>query len=198
MWCGKSSSKSKVHSDETYFRKQERSKINKPTLQFKEPKSSQEPDDGVQIMIKTLPLSVLELQHPWRVKRHILHAEGQSDKLGRRKMSSESSQEINFCFPIELSHLRKVSRASLVAQWLRICLPMQGTRFEPWSGKIPHAAEQLGPWATITESARLEPVLRNKRGRDSERPAHRDEEWPPLATAGESPRTETNTQHSHK
>ena len=33
--------------------------------------------------------------------------------------------------------------ASLVAQWLRIRLPMQGT--EPWSGKIPHAAEQLGP-----------------------------------------------------
>ena len=43
-------------------------------------------------------------------------------------------------------------------------------------------AGQLGPCATITEPARLEPVLRNKRGRDSERPAHRDEEWPPLAT----------------
>ena len=35
------------------------------------------------------------------------------------------------------------------------------------------------------------------RGRDSERPTHRDEEWPPLATTGESPRTETKTQHSH-
>ena len=44
----------------------------------------------------------------------------------------------------------------------------------------------------------LEPVLRSKRGRDSERPAHRDEEWPPLATTRESPRTETKTQHSHK
>ena len=70
--------------------------------------------------------------------------------------------------------------------------------FEPWSRKIPRAAEQLGPWATITEPARLEPVLRNRRGRDSERPAHSDEEWPPLATTGESPRTETKTQHSHK
>ena len=38
----------------------------------------------------------------------------------------------------------------------------------------------------------------NKRGRDSERPAHRDEEWSPLATTGEGPRTETKTQHSHK
>ena len=36
------------------------------------------------------------------------------------------------------------------------------------------------------------------RGRDSERPAHRDEEWPPLAATRESPRTETKTQHSHK
>ena len=74
----------------------------------------------------------------------------------------------------------------------------RGHGFEPWSGKIPHAAEQLGPWATITEPAHLEPVLRNKRGRDSERPAHRDEEWPPLAATRGSPRTETKTQHSHK
>ena len=37
-----------------------------------------------------------------------------------------------------------------------------------------------------------------KRGRDSERPAHHDEEWPPLATTRESPRTETKTQHSQK
>ena len=70
--------------------------------------------------------------------------------------------------------------------------------FEPWSGKIPHAAEQLGPWATTTEPARLEPALRNKRGCDSERPTHRNEEWPPLAATRESPGTETKTQHSHK
>ena len=86
--------------------------------------------------------------------------------------------------------------ASLVAQWLRIRLPMQGHGFEPWSGRIPHAAEQLSPCTTTTEPAHLEPVLRNKRGRDSERPAHRDEEWPPLTATGESPRTETKTQHS--
>ena len=70
--------------------------------------------------------------------------------------------------------------------------------FGPWSGKIPHAAERLGPWATIAEPARLEPVPRNGRSRDSERPAHRDEEWPPLAATRESTRTETKTQHSQK
>ena len=81
--------------------------------------------------------------------------------------------------------------------WKSACR-CRGHGFEPWSGKIPHAAEQLGPWATATEPARLEPVLHNKRGRDSERPAHRDEEWPPLATTRESPHTATKTQHSQK
>ena len=74
----------------------------------------------------------------------------------------------------------------------------RGHGFEPWSGRIPRAAEQLGPWATIAGPARLEPVLRDKRGRDSERPTQRDEEWPPLAATGEGPRAETGTQHSHK
>ena len=50
----------------------------------------------------------------------------------------------------------------------------------------------------LTEPACLEPVLRNKSGRDSERPVHRDEEWPPPATTRESPRRETKPQHSHK
>ena len=36
------------------------------------------------------------------------------------------------------------------------------------------------------------------RGRDSERPAHRYEEWLPLATTRGSPRTETKTQHTQK
>ena len=81
--------------------------------------------------------------------------------------------------------------------WESAC-QCRGHGFEPWSGKIPYATEQLGPWATTTEPARLEPVLCNKRGRRSERPAHRDEEWPPLATTRESPRTETKTQHSQK
>ena len=81
--------------------------------------------------------------------------------------------------------------------WESAC-QRRGHGFEPWSGKTPHAAERLGPWATTTEPAHLEPVLRNKRGRDSEMPAHCDEEWPPLAATRESHRIETKTQHSHK
>ena len=64
----------------------------------------------------------------------------------------------------------------------------RGHGFEPWSGKIPHATEQLNPCATTTEpaveSARatttdpvcLEPVLRNKRSHSNEKPVHHDEE----------------------
>ena len=81
--------------------------------------------------------------------------------------------------------------------WESAC-QCRGHGFEPWSGRIPHAAEQLGPWATTTGPAHLEPVLCNKRDHDSERPAHRDEEWAPLATTRESPLTETKTQHSQK
>ena len=82
------------------------------------------------------------------------------------------------------------------SSWESAC-QCRGHGFEPWSGKIPHAAEQLGPWATTTEPARLEPVLRSGGGRDGERPAHCGEGWPPLATTGESPRREMKTQHSH-
>ena len=49
--------------------------------------------------------------------------------------------------------LRTIVGASLVAQWLRIHLLTQGHGFEPWSRKIPHAAEQLSLCATTTEPA---------------------------------------------
>ena len=88
--------------------------------------------------------------------------------------------------------------ASLVAQWLGVCLPMQGTRVRALAWEDPPCRGATGPVSTITEPARLEPVLRNKRGGDSERPTHGDEEWPPLAATRGGPRTETKTQHSHK
>ena len=82
--------------------------------------------------------------------------------------------------------------------------------FEPWSGKIPHAAEQLSPCATTTEPALqspratttepacLESMLRNKRSHHNEKPAHSNEKQPPLAAASESLRAATKTQRSQK
>ena len=37
----------------------------------------------------------------------------------------------------------KLFGASLVDQWLRIHLAVQGHQFDPWSRKIPHDAGQL-------------------------------------------------------
>ena len=57
-----------------------------------------------------------------------------------------------------------------------------------------------GDWACEPQllSLRVWSLCSATRGRDSERPVHRDEEWPPLAATRESPRTETKMQHSHK
>ena len=99
-----------------------------------------------------------------------------------------TGHSINMCLIITLVKKLYPGLPWWRSGWESAC-QCRGRGFEPWSGKIPHAAGQLRPWATATEPARLEPVLRNKRGRDSERPAHRDEEWPPLAATRESPRT---------
>ena len=55
-----------------------------------------------------------------------------------------------------VSHLKCSPGTSLVVEWLRIRLPIQGTRVRALhvgSGKIPHAAEQLSPCTTTTEPA---------------------------------------------
>ena len=76
-------------------------------------------------------------------------------------------------------YLKRVKRTSLVIQWLRIPLPMQGNRFDPWSAKIPCAKEQLSLCTTTAEptyhnyscTRALEPVLHNERGHCSGREA---------------------------
>ena len=66
-----------------------------------------------------------------------------------------------------------------------------------------HAPQLLGLRSRACEPqllkpGRLEPVLRSKRGHRSEKSVHRSEEWPPLASAGESPRAAVKTQCSQK
>ena len=108
--------------------------------------------------------------------------------------------------------------ASLVTQWLRIHLPMQGTWFQALVRKDPtcrgatkpmchtYRACALEPvchnyWAHVLQllkSVLLEPMLQNKRSHHNEKPTHHNEEKPPLATTRESPRTATKTQCSQK
>ena len=51
---------------------------------------------------------------------------------------------------------------SLVVQWLRICLPVQGRGFDPLSGKVAHAMGQPSPCATATEARALGPASCNR------------------------------------
>ena len=83
-----------------------------------------------------------------------------------------------------------------MAQWLRIHLPMQGTRVRAlvqedptcrgatkpvhhnyWAWALEPASHNY--WAHVPQllkPARLEPVLRNKRSHDNEKPVHHNEE----------------------
>ena len=72
-----------------------------------------------------------------------------------------------------LGIVKNRARTFPVVEWIRICLPMQGHGFDPWSGKIPRAAEQLSPCAPKYWGPRtLKPVLLNKRSHRNEKPAH--------------------------
>ena len=100
---------------------------------------------------------------------------------------------------------------SLVAQWLRIHLPMQGTRVQSLVRKDPTCCGATKPvhhsyWACPLESVShnywahvpqllkpvcLEPVLCNKRSHHNGKPMHRNEEQPLHAATRESPRVAT-------
>ncbi|KAJ8775825.1 hypothetical protein J1605_016052 [Eschrichtius robustus] len=87
-------------------------------------------------------------------------------------------------------------RASLVAQWLRTRLPMQGTRVRSLVREDPICRGAAKPVChnyrahvpQLLKPAHLEPVLRNKRSRRNEKLAHHYEEQPLLAATRESPR----------
>ena len=100
------------------------------------------------------------------------------------------------CLLDKISYTETVSGTSLVVQWLRIRLPMQGTRVWALVREDPtcrratkplhhnYSACALEPtshnyWAHVPELLKppcLEPVLCNKRSHRNEKPAHCNEE----------------------
>ena len=81
---------------------------------------------------------------------------GLRTKIPHAGQRGQENKDGNFHKLIEDIFILKKTKAphigiSLVAQWLRVHCQCRGHGFEPWSGKIPHAAEQLSPCATTTE-----------------------------------------------
>ena len=98
------------------------------------------------------------------------------------------------------------TQTSLVVQWLRICLPMQGTRVRALVQEDPTCRGATKPvrhnywactlepashnyWALVPQllkPARLEPMLRNRRSHLNEKPVPHNEEEPPITATRES------------
>ena len=115
-------------------------------------------------------------------------------------------------------YVSKTYRTSLVVQWLRICLPMRGTRVGALAQEDPTCHGATGPvchncwawgleptshncWAHVPQLLRpacLEPVLRNERPRQWEAHAPQQGVAPCSPPTGESLHIATKTQHSHK
>ena len=96
----------------------------------------------------------------------------------------------------QIIRIKNKFRASLVAQWLRIHLPMQGTRVQAlvqedptWRGATKPMCHNywvcpLEPmshnyWAHMPQLLKptcLEPMIHNKRSHHNEKPAHHNEE----------------------
>ena len=141
------------------------------------------------------------------------HKPGSTAKKKKKRMDERGINRKNDRFLEDGKHMR----TSLVAQWLRIRLPMQGTRVRGLVWEDPTCRKATKPvrhnyWACALEPvshnywpcvlqllkpACLEPVLHNKRSHCSEKPAHCNRVLP-LAATRESPHAEMKTQCSQK
>ena len=96
---------------------------------------------------------------------------------------ADNQNDCNKCTNV-FSYRKGENRASLVAQWLRIHLPMQATRVRALVREDPTCCRATKPvphnyWACepqLLKPTHLEPVLHNKRSHRNEKPAHCNEE----------------------
>ena len=93
--------------------------------------------------------------------------------------------------------LRSAVRASLVAQWLRIRLPRQGTRVRALVREDPTCRGATKPMRHTYRACALEP-MRHNYWACVPRTRAPQQEKPPLAATRESLRTATKTQRSQK
>ena len=119
---------------------------------------------------------------------------------------AEQQKLIPHCKSTNTSIKKKEKGISLVVQWLRIHLPMQGTWVQALLQENTTCRGVAKPvrhnyWAHVPQllkPACLEPVLCNKRSHCNEKAVYHNEEYPLLAATRESPRAAMKTQCSQK
>ena len=149
-----------------------------------------------------IPSRILAWRIPWREEPGSLSPWGHKESDTTEWLSARSRRRTSL---LSKTYCRCISRTSPVVQWLRICCQGREHSFHAWSWKILPAAEQLSPWATITDS-----VLRcarayapQRKSHYNEKPhtyneKHRNEVTPSLTTTRESPCDSAKAQHSQK
>ena len=108
----------------------------------------------------------------------LLAVQGTLKSLLQHQHSKASVLQHLALFIVQLSPLRETVKklrygASLVVQWLRICLQMQGTQVPPLVREDPTCHGATKPMRfTTTEPSGLQPMLCNKRSHCNEKPSH--------------------------
>ena len=119
-------------------------------------------------------LPVYSLPHSWNVSskkvRHFIYSVPIS--LAPRTMSGTL---LGFGVQQNLWNKLGDEGMSLVVQWLRVHLAMQGQGFDPWWWKIPYDKQQRSLGITTTETT-LKPVVRNTRSYCNENTTHHNQE----------------------
>ena len=115
----------------------------------------------------------------WFLKLHSKWQGAKPSETATRKLLIGTFLKHNVPGKISLN-IRLKHRTFLVAQWLRIHLQMQGTqvREDPTCHRATKPASH-NYWAHVPQLLKpehLEPVARNKRSHQNEKPAHRNEE----------------------
>ena len=113
--------------------------------------------------------------------------------------------EIILCYSAQQIFIKHFLKASLVVQWLRIYLSVQGKGSIPNPGRFhrPHREQACVQWflnlrAATTEAHEPQSLCSSPREASTPRSLHTAREQPRLAATGESSHTATKTQHSQK